>query len=376
MATPTGKRPKSLLVDPSRFTAPYDGELAKGLASIGVEVQCATRPLRPGEADEFAPGVAVALFYRHADRLASLPFSVGKALKGLSHLVGLLRLGLFILRENFTVVHFQWAVFPIVDALFMLILRLRVPVVMTVHDAVPFNGERISFLQSLGFDLPIRAADCVIVHTLSAREMLIKRGHPAAKVHVIPHGPLPLKGSPVRSRRREADEPWAFTLFGQLKPYKGLDVLLDAIVLCRTELEGRARFVIAGAAHMDMAPALSQIAAEKLENLVDLRLGRLSDDEMAKLFGETDCFLFPYRQIDASGVFFLTKPLRKWMIASRVGIFAEGLSDGVDATLVTPGVAKSLAEAIVAAVNARPAPAIDHHDPDWADIARLTVEHY
>ena len=33
---------------------------------------------------------------------------------------------------------------------------------------------------------------------------------------------------------------------------------------------------------------------------------------MADLFAETDCFVFPYRQIDASGVYFLTKSLNKW----------------------------------------------------------------
>ncbi len=49
---------------------------------------------------------------------------------------------------------------------------------------------------------------------------------------------------------------------------------------------------------------------------------------MADLFADTDCFVFPYRQIDASGVYFLTKSLNKWTIATRVGIFAEDFQDG------------------------------------------------
>ena len=97
---------------------------------------------------------------------------------------------------------------------------------------------------------------------------------------------------------------------------------------------------------MDLAPIQRQIAALGLDDVVELRAHRLSEPEMAELFAATDCFLFPYRQIDASGVYYLTKALGKWMIASRVGIFAEDLADGSRGALVAPEAPDQLASAI------------------------------
>jgi len=58
---------------------------------------------------------------------------------------------------------------------------------------------------------------------------------------------------------------------------------------------------------MDLAPIEARIAALGLGDVIELRPQRQSEQEMAALFVEADCFLFPYLQIDASGVWFLTK---------------------------------------------------------------------
>jgi glycosyltransferase involved in cell wall biosynthesis len=127
---------------------------------------------------------------------------------------------------------------------------------------------------------------------------------------------------------------------------------------------------------MDLAPIRARIASLGLADVIELRPRRQSDDEMAALFVEADCLLFPYRQIDASGVWFLTKSLGKWAIASRVGVFAADLVEGLQGVLLPPGDAVALARAIEHAVRERPAPmAVDAVD-EWAAIGAATRRVY
>ena len=49
---------KVLLVDPSRFTTPYDKGLSQGLRQAGIEPVWAVRPIRANEADDLSGEIA------------------------------------------------------------------------------------------------------------------------------------------------------------------------------------------------------------------------------------------------------------------------------------------------------------------------------
>jgi glycosyltransferase involved in cell wall biosynthesis len=127
---------------------------------------------------------------------------------------------------------------------------------------------------------------------------------------------------------------------------------------------------------MDLAPLLARIATLGLQDTIEVWARRLSEAEMADLFEQADCFVFPYRQIDASGVYFLTKALGKWIIASRVGIFAEDVHEGVQGALVPPGDVGALAAALASALEERPIPRATAPDLAWLDIGRATRKLY
>ena len=364
---------RAILVDPSLFTAPYDAALTLGLLNAGVEPSWAVRPLRPGDRQEIASAYVDPFFYRYVDRLAS--GSLRAALKGAAHALGLARLLLRVARRPPAVVHFQWLVVPPLDALAILLLRPFLPVIITVHDTVPFNGEYMSLWQNLAFDLPLKLSDGVIVHTQAGRERLLQRGLAPEKLTVIQHGPLPLGATPS-AIRTPSDGRMTFVLFGELKSYKGLDILVDALGRLPQSLRARARFVVAGRARMDLSPIRARIAELELEDTIEIRAQRQSEQEMADLFAATDCFLFPYRQIDASGVYFLVKSLGKWLIASNVGIFAEDLVAGEQGELVPVGDSLVLSEAIARAIIQRPPPKPVTSSLEWASIGRKTRELY
>src|SRR5262245_32977996 len=103
-------RLKSLLVDPSLFTAPYDAALTRGLVDAGVDPTWATRPLRQADRQEIPVERVDAFFYRRVDEALSLPGKLRAIAKGLSHLAGLVGLVARVAARRPDVVHFQWTV--------------------------------------------------------------------------------------------------------------------------------------------------------------------------------------------------------------------------------------------------------------------------
>lgn len=361
---------RALLIDPSLFTAPYDAALTQGLLDAGVNAVWATRPVRRGDRQELPAERVMDFFYRRSDQAAWLPDRVRPLVKGVAHLAGLLRLLVAVRRFRPEVVHIQWVVLPLLDALAMSWIGRRAALVLTVHDTVPYNGQRMGWLQRMGFLVPLRRAHRLIVHTRSGRQALLDRGIGADKVSVIPHGPLSVSvPAPVVASR---DARWTFVLFGEIKPYKGLDVLIEACALLPGDLRRQARFVVAGRPRMDLTALIERIDRLGLQQSFDLRLRRQSEEEMSALFAEADCFVFPYRQIDASGVYYLVKSLGKWLIASEVGIFAEDLRVGVAGELVPCEDAPRLAQALAHSLRTRAGGQVSGGDAEWREIGQAT----
>jgi glycosyltransferase involved in cell wall biosynthesis len=365
------RRLQVLLVDPSLFTAPYDAALTQGLLAADVDPMWATRPKRARDRQELPLERTDPFFYRRVDEARWIPARLKSLAKGLAHFTGLLTLLWRVYRTKPDVVHFQWIVVPPLDVMAMAVIRRWCPLVLTVHDTVPFNGQKMTALQRFGHDGPTRQAHRLIVHTRSGRQALIDRGIPAAKIVVVAHGALAL-AVPLPTAPAPRDPRWTFLMFGEIKPYKGLDVLVEAVRLLPEPVRQGLRIVLAGRPRMDMDPVLGRIRELGLDAQFDLRLHRQSEEEMASLFDEADCFLFPYLQIDASGVYFLVKSLGKWMIASRIGIFAEDLVEGIQGELVPAADAKALALAMQSACLRRPACEAVSSSDAWADIGRST----
>lgn len=365
---------RALLVDPSLFTAPYDAALTEGLLEASVEPTWAVRPTRQGDREELSAEHVDAFFYRHVDALP-LPARLRALAKGIAHGFGLMGLTRRALKRKPDVVHFQWTVVPLLDAVAILLIRQRCPVVLTVHDTTPFNGEHLSTLQNMAFDWPMRLADRVIVHTRAGRETLLARGLCPSKLTVIPHGPLKLRTQVPSAEPRE-DGRFTFVLFGELKHYKGIDLLVESLALLSPELRAQARFIVAGRPRMDLGSIRARVEELALGAVLEIRPERLSEEQMAELFAQTDCFLFPYRQIDASGVYFLIKSLGKWLIASKVGVFAEDLNEGTEGTLVPKEDVAALAAAISWTIQNRPTPERRSLESHWAAIGSRTRDVY
>lgn len=355
------------LVDPSLFTPPYDGALATALLDAGVAVELVGRPLRPADDPIAVPYRP--FFYRLFDGAPRPLGHFGALLKAAEHVGD----GLAFALSTSGLRHFQWLPFPLADATLLRLARRRGPVVVTVHDTAPFNGTPTHRLQGVGFAAALRVADRLIVHTASGRDRLVALGLDPARIAVIPHGPL---GASRPAPRQPRAGRFTLVAFGKIRPYKGLDLLLDALGAVDPEVRQGLRVIIAGEPMIDIGPLAGRIRDGGLAGTVDLLPRRLDEAEMDALFDTADGFVFPYREIEASGVFYLTQGLGRWVIATRLGAFAEALQDGVSGRLVAPGDVQALAAALAEAATGRPRPSAPPLVSDWATIARDTVRVY
>ncbi len=371
MAHGTGDRTARsvLLVDPSLFTAPYDAALSAGLQVNGIQPSWATRALRPNEEDQLHATKTLPFFYPFTDGPRRRTGSAWRALKGIEHVAGLRRLE----REaaRFDLIHFQWAALPMLDIRAVRRMRRTRPVVLTVHDIEPFNGRPVGAAQRGGYQAMLGVFDRLIVHTEQGREALLARGLDADRIDVVPHGLLPLRAA--MPEPRADDGRWRILLFGRLQPYKGADLLVEALGSIDPKVRNRLEVIVAGEAQMPVEPILARARELGLDACFTMRAGRLSEDAMAGLLRSADAFVFPYRTIDASGVLHLVAELDRWLIASDIGAFRTMIGGAGEAgDLVPPADIRALAAAIVRSIGRRPqsAPAIGL--PDWMRIGAMT----
>ena len=210
------------IVDPSAFTLPYDHALSTALAGAGAEVELITSPFAYGTAPEPDGYAQRELFYRHA---RGAPGSRARlAGKLVEHVPDMLRYRS--VAQAADVVHFQWLAIQAIDRY----LLPRRPTVLTAHDLLPREprpGQ--GYAQRRLYE----AVDAVVVHSRYGRDLLVgELGVDDNKVRVIPHGAfkhltLQVNEAPLPAELGAVRGP-VVLFFGLLRPYKGLDVLLEA----------------------------------------------------------------------------------------------------------------------------------------------------
>ncbi|TGN34585.1 glycosyltransferase, partial [Paracoccus liaowanqingii] len=205
------------------------------------------------------------------------------------------------------------------------------------------------------------------VHTYKGCDALVGWGIARDRITVIPHGPLPINLSfGIATHQQERDHRWTFVLFGRLQEYKGLDILIEALAEMPAAVRARMRVIVAGEPFYDVAAVQRRAMSLNVSDVVDWRLTRLTECEMASLFEEADSFIFPYRRIEASGVYYTVKGLGKWIVASDLGSFSEEISNEIG-RLVPPADASALAAAMTDAVGKIP-DLCKARGPSWDEI--------
>jgi glycosyltransferase involved in cell wall biosynthesis len=371
------------LVDPSAFTPPYDHALSAALAQAGAEVELFTSRFAYGAVPSPQGYRKRDFFYRSTHAVpgdSHAAQGARRALKLAEHVPDMLRYRRAARAAD--VVHFQWLSVQQLDG--RLLPRGRrangearrdasatPPLVLTAHDVLPREGgARRRAAQRRLYE----HFDAIVVHSQHGRERLTRElGVEEARVHVIAHGAfahlaeLPAQPPPFQTDKR------VVLFFGLLRPYKGLDVLLQA-----WHGIDDAELWIVGMPRMDVAALIADAPPN-----VRLVPRFVADAELPAYFARADLVVLPYREIEQSGVLFTALAFGKPLLVSDVGGFAEVAEQGA-AHAVAPGDPVALHDAL-AGLLADPAAlaslgecalAAAHDEYGWDQIAGRTLALY
>lgn len=379
------------VVDPSSYTPPYDHALCDALSLADTAVELFTSRFPYGPVAQPNGYVRHEFFYRAA---LGAPGGRMRMLSKLAqHVPDMLRYRRA--AQSADVVHFQWLPVQHLDG-YLLPARgvrdgRRRPLVLTAHDVLPREprpGQLAA--QKRLYD----HFDAIVVHSEHGRARLIDElGVDGERIHVIPHGvfthlaprisegpgaapggigaevgtseesdaPRARGGGPVFEGAQAKGE-WSMRqalanddaahehtkggrplvlMFGLMRPYKGIDVLLDAW----RGVEGEepiedAELLIAGMPRMDISALRAAAPAN-----VSFDPHFVTDEELPAYFERADLVVLPYLKADQSGVLFTALAFGKPLLLSDVGGFPEMQSTGA-ARIVEAGDPRALGKAL------------------------------
>jgi glycosyltransferase involved in cell wall biosynthesis len=312
------------LIDPSGDVIPYDHALAGALARRGLDVELVTSRFVHGP-PPVPLGYSVSeSFYRLATRLGERAPRRRRAVKLAEHVPDMLRYRRR--AADADVRHFQWLPIERIDAHLLPAARPRV---LTMHNVV--RREAVDLRLA-------RRMDAVIVHTRHGAELLGE----ADNVHVIPHGAFEhltqLEGERPLPAELAAVEGPVVLYFGVVRPYKGVDVLVEAF----QQVEEAELWVVGRPLGVSME-RLRRLAPPGRVRFVERYV---PDAELPALFRRADLLALPHRSVDVSGVLFAGLAFGKAMVMSDVGGFRELVREHGAGLLVPPGDSDALAASI------------------------------
>lgn len=244
-----------------------------------------------------------------------------------------------------------------------------------VHNVIPHDSGRLSrwvmgwFLSRLGR---------VIVHSEQQRDAAHDLGVAPQRI-VVRRLPTPWPNEPASGPEpREVKNSTRLLFFGTIRPYKGLDLLLEA--LSRVPAMS---LTIAGEFWEDITIYEDMINRLGLGERVTIRPGYVAAKDVADVFASSDCLILPYRSGTGSIVQDVGFRFGVPVIATRVGSIADGIDHDTNGWVIdTPSV-----DDIVSALNKLETPGTlarwragvsaqsQHNDTRWAEyVDAVTAE--
>jgi len=343
---------KVLMLNPAFSGGLYTHELCEALGARGCEVELFTGP-HYGQVIG-APGgrsyrVRTA-FYRFT-QLKSYQRDWSRPLWRVARLAGHLwaMARTAVAARRFDIVHVQFLPLPALDLWWLRWVAKGSCVVYTVHDLYPHDARSTPTLRRrLG--RAYRASARLVAHTRFTSEQLVNEfGIPPERIAIIPHGaivPLLRPGDDAAAdppAELQGAEP-IILLFGQLRPGKGLDVLIRAAALLRDE--GVPFRLVAAGESADPQPYRRLVQDLGLESMVHLRAERIPEGEVRAYFATAAVVALPYRVIDQSGVAVMALSFGRALVASNLAGLGELVGAADCGLLVPPEDPPSLAAAL------------------------------
>lgn len=167
---------------------------------------------------------------------------------------------------------------------------------LTVHDAIRHPGEDQNWRRWL-LRRDIDCSDAALTLTRSVGVSLhANYGYPVDRIFFSTLGHHSYSRSDVGIRNLPADRPPRLLFFGRILPYKGLDMVLEALSILREEFPKLGMEIWGFGDITPYQAALDAIGEVRVENRW------IEENEISNILACTDIAVLPYREASQSGV--------------------------------------------------------------------------
>lgn len=325
-----------LVIDTCQFSANYNYCLLDALAKRGERIVYATTEFAHGYIPD-PPGVKVFRCFFFLARLASMAISSGfvrRLLRAIEYPLNLCILLTYVLVKHIKIVHFIWIVSPWLDYWLMKLLKLMgCRVVYTAHNPFP-HEEMPGDIQK--YCRIYKRVEHIIALTNYTRNEIVRRCKiPTDKISVIPHGDYDALFSQYGFNNelaakvlQKARGRKIIAFLGGIRPYKGLDIFIEAFPLIK-QLVTESFFLVAGSLLIGDREEIEEKLARscKPDDLwADIRFLPVAD--LKAYLSVTDVLVQPYISASQSGNTAMAYAAGIPVISTNVGGLGEMTEDG------------------------------------------------
>ncbi|GEM_PF-1386375 len=343
-----------LVIDACQFSANYNYCLLDALAKKGDRIVYATTKFAHGHIPS-PPDVTVFRCFFFLARLAGRVTSSGpirRFLRAIEYPLNLLILLTYVLIKRIKVVHFIWIVSPWLDYRLIRLLQLAGRhVIYTAHNPFPHEPKAGDIRK---YARIYQRVDHVIALTNYTRnEIMAHCGISSEKISVLPHGDYEALFSRygrnddlAKNVRQKAGDRKIIAFLGHIRPYKGLEVFVDAFKLIKQRMPD-SFFLIASSVLVgdkkDWEEKLAQSC--KPDDLwADIRFVPVED--IKAYLSVIDVLVQPYISASQSGNTVMAYAAGVPVISTNVGGLGEMTEDGQTGYVIAPGDPEAIADAL------------------------------
>jgi beta-1,4-mannosyltransferase len=204
----------------------------------------------------------------------------------------------------------------------VLIKILNFKLVWTLHENLPQEDE-------FHDDKTIRRivskfSDITIFHSPAALVEANELGFDTKNAHIIPHGnyndsyPNNVSQEKARKKLELNKNDFVFLFFGMVKPYKGIDTLLETFEKLLDENK-KIKLILAGESTNKKLNELILKYEKKYSNNISLFLHHIDVEDVQYFFNAADIVILPFKKNTTSGSAVLAMSFGKPLIAPLLG---------------------------------------------------------
>jgi len=231
-------------------------------------------------------------------------------------------------------------------------------IVLTAHNVNQARRDlKDTWLNRTTLKVQYKFCDSIFVHTEKMKDELRDDFDVDEKAITVIRYPLnnalpdtELTSAEAKGRLGVRQEERTILFLGRIRPYKGIEFLLDAFRLLVADEQANYRMIIArepkkgSEEYLDMVR--QSIRKYFDQDQVIFRAQFIPDEEMEVYLKGADVLVLPYKEIFQSGILFLAYSFGLPVVATDVGSFREDIVEGCTGFLCKSGDPNELAKAM------------------------------